>query len=588
MITAREIKDKYLHFFEEKGHVVIPSASLTPQNDSTTLFISAGMQPLVPYLLGEPHPLGKRLVDVQKVLRTDDIDSVGDTFHHTFFEMLGNWSLGDYFKKESINWSYEFLTKELNIDPKKLSVTVFAGDVDAPRDEETAEIWKSLGIIQERIYFLPKKDNWWGPAGLTGPCGPDTEIFYDTGKTPCSDVCRPGCSCGKYCEIWNNVFMEFNKTLEGKYIPLSQKNVDTGMGVERTTTVLNGLSDDYRTEIFWPLIEIIQKQTNKNYEDLSTSFMRIITDHLRAAVFLAGDGVIPGNNQQGYVMRRLLRRALRAGQQLDDQSVDKADLITQPIIEQIINYYQNDYPKLLEKKVEIIKIILDEQSKFTKTLIMGTKYFNKIATKNINGEDAFLLYESYGFPVEMTIEMAKEKGLTVDIDGYNFAKKKHQELSRTASAGTFKSGLADSSEAVTKLHTATHLLHAALRKILGSDVSQKGSNITSERLRFDFNYERSLTTEEVQKIEQTVNEIIQQNIPVTMEVMALEEAKKLGALHFFGEKYPEMVKVYSVGEFSRELCSGPHVQLTGVLGSFKIIKQEKIGANLLRIYAKIN
>ena len=587
----KELRNKYVSFFESKGHKHISSSSLIPENDPTVLFTTAGMHPLVPYLLGQPHPEGKRLVDWQKCIRTGDIDDVGDPAHLTFFEMLGNWSLGDYFKKEAISWSYEFLIKELGFKPEQLHVTVFEGDADAPRDEESAGYWEGLGIPKERIHFKPKEDNWWGPAGTTGPCGPDTEMFIDTGLPTCSDKCGPGCHCGKYIEIWNNVFMQYNKQEDGTFIPLSQKNVDTGMGIERTVAMLSGKKSVYETDIFKPIISKIEELSGAAYgsdEDTSRA-IRIIADHIRTATFIIGDerGISPSNVGAGYVLRRLIRRSVRFGKKLGINKAFLAD-IAQVVIDMMSQFY----PELIQNKQRIFDELSAEEAKFETTLQTGLNEFNKVAGKlaehnqtGISGKTAFKLYDTYGFPLELTLELAKEKNMTVDVDGFNEQYNKHKEESRTASKGTFKAGLADHAEETTNLHSATHLLHAALRKVLGDHVQQKGSNITQERLRFDFSHPQKVTPEQLKEVEDLVNEQIQKKMPITMEVMTLEEAKAQGALAFFTSKYGEKVKVYTMGDFSKEVCGGPHAQNTGDLGRFVIKKEEASSAGVRRIKA---
>ena len=587
-MTTQELKQKYLKFFEEKGHKIIPGASLIPENDPTVLFTTAGMHPLVPFLLGEKHPAGHRLVNVQKCIRTGDIEEVGDDVHLTFFEMLGNWSLGDpaapdgigagYWKKEAIEWSFEFLTskKWLGLDKNKLAVSCFTGDKNVPRDEESAKIWLSLGIPKERIIFLGREENWWGPAGKTGPCGPDTEMFYWSGTEPAPKKFNP--SDSQWVEIWNDVFMQYNKVSENKYEELKQKNVDTGMGVERTVAVLNNKKSVFEIEPLKSIIEEVKKLAN-SYNERSG---RIITDHLRAATFILGDekGIIPSNVEQGYVLRRLIRRAIRYGKQI---GINKP--FTHFIAQIVIKKMGKEYPEIVKNKDFIIEQLVQEEERFNKTLKKGLKQFEKIATKNISGHDAFILFSTYGFPLEMTVEMAKEKGLEVDIEGFEEEFKKHQELSRTATAGKFKSGLADHSKEVTKLHTATHLLLAALRRVLGNHVFQKGSNITAERLRLDFSHPEKLTQEQIKKVEDLVNEQIKKNLPVKCEEMSPEEAKKQGAIGVFDSKYGDRVKVYSIGDFSKEICSGPHVNSTGELGHFRIIKEESSSAGVRRIKA---
>ena len=587
----RELRYKYIDFFKSKGHKHISSASLIPENDPTVLFTTAGMHPLVPYLLGEPHPEGKRLVNWQKCIRTGDIDDVGDDSHLTFFEMLGNWSLGDYFKKEAINYSFEFLIKVLGFKIEQLHVTVFEGDEDAPRDEESASYWKELGIPEERIHFKPKKDNWWGPAGKTGPCGPDTEMFIDTGKEKCSPSCGPGCGCGKFFEIWNDVFMQYNKTEDGKFLPLKQKNVDTGMGIERTVAMLTGKKSVYDTESFIPIIKEIEKLSNKKYESdqETTKAMRIIADHIRAATFIIGDerGISPSNVGAGYVLRRLIRRSVRYGKKLGIQSPFMAK-IAKIVVDLISEFYK----ELKINEARIYEELTKEENKFEETLDKGMNELAKIIPKlkennvrSISGKLAFRLYDTYGFPLEFTKEIAKEHNFEVDEEGFNEAFNKHKELSQTVQKQTFKGGLADHSEKTTRLHTATHLLHRALKNILGDHVNQKGSNITPERLRFDFTHPSKIDDATLKKIEDMVNEQIQKGLEVTMEIMSLEEAKKIGATALFTDKYDQQVKVYKIGDFSIEVCGGPHVKNTKELGHFKIIKEESSSAGVRRIKA---
>ena len=585
MINSDKLKTLYLEFFQKKGHEFIPNASLIPENDPTALFTSAGMHPLVPYLMGQPHPSGRRLVNVQKCLRTSDIDEVGDSFHLSFFEMLGNWSLGDYFKEESIRWSYEFLTgKEwLNIDDGKLFVSVFAGDEKAPRDTESARIWEECGIPKDRIFYLPRKDNWWGPIGSTGPCGPDTEIFYDTDKEPCGSECKPGCSCGKYNEIWNNVFMEYNRTPDGEYELLEQKNVDTGMGVERTVAVLQGKDNVYEIEKFVPLVNGIKELAGiEGISENQVRSVRIICDHSRAATFLLAEGIVPLNVEQGYVLRRVIRGAIRHGRLLgiEDEFLSELSRIT-------IETYVEDYPHLKSNEDFIVTELEKEYKKFNNTLARGLNRFNRIARnkKKIDGKDAFLLYQSFGFPIEITKELGKENSIFVDVDGFYDEFEKHQKVSRAGADKRFGSGLADTSEASVRLHTATHLLNEALRRVLGKDVVQKGSNITQKRLRFDFNFDRKLTDQEIKDVEEIVNGKINEALPVKRIETTLEEAIKMGSQAVFEGKYEEKVSVYSIGDFSVELCSGPHVKNTGQLGRFKIIKEEGISAGVRRIRA---
>lgn len=580
-MKVSDLKKKYFEFFEEKQHKLISSASLIPEHDPTVLFTTAGMHPLVPYIMGEPHTSGKRLVNAQKCIRTGDIDEVGDATHLTFFEMLGNWSLGDYWKKEAISWSFEFLTskKWLGLDKNKLSVTVFAGDKDAPRDEESAEIWKSLGIPEERIFYLPKKDNWWGPAGSTGPCGPDTEMFYDTGKEKCGKGCKPGCSCGKYFEVWNDVFMQYNKTKDGKYVPLKQKNVDTGMGVERTATMLQKKKTVYDAEMFAPIIEKI----NSNSKTENERSARIIADHIKAAAFILAEKAAPSNLDQGYILRRLIRRSIRHFRIL---GIGK-DNFSSDIAKVVIDMYGGDYPELKQNKNFILHELEEEEERFKKTLEKGLLEFNKIIKreKKITGKGAFILFSSYGFPLEMTEELAREENLKIDKKEFEEEFRRHRELSRKGAEKRFRGGLADSSEESKRLHTATHLLNEALRKVISKDIVQKGSNITTERLRFDFNFERKLTEGEIKKVEDLVNQKIKEAIPVKRGEMSLEEAKKRHAQGVFKHKYTDRVSVYSVGDFSVEICGGPHVENTKELGKFKITKEESSAAGIRRIKA---
>ncbi|PIR40063.1 MAG: alanine--tRNA ligase [Candidatus Zambryskibacteria bacterium CG10_big_fil_rev_8_21_14_0_10_34_34] len=595
-MTSGEIRKKYLEFFESKGHRVIPSASLIPENDPSVLFTTAGMHPLVPYLLGEKHPSGNRLVDVQKCIRTGDIEEVGDANHHTFFEMLGNWSLGDYFKKEAIEYSFEFLTSKewLGLDKNRLSVSVFEGDSDAPFDDEAFEKWKSLGISEKRIAKLPKKNNWWGPAGEIGPCGPDTEMFYwigDPEKTPESfNDDNP-----EWLEIWNDVFMQYNKTAEGNFVPLTQKNVDTGMGLERTLAVMNSLDDNYKTDLFCPIIEKIENLSTKKYDGENIKAMRIIADHLKATTFILGDekGIAPGNTGQGYVLRRLIRRAIRYGKQISLKS------FTKQISEVVVTMYKDVYPELSKNKDFIFNNLNQEEEKFEKTLENGLKEFEK-------GTNPFVLFTSYGFPFELTKELAKEKGIEIDENKFNEELKKHQDLSRTSSAGMFKGGLSDAGEETKKLHTATHLLRQALEIVLGESIRQKGSNINSERLRFDFGFSRKMADEEKQKVETLVNQKISENLPVNKVIMKKEEAEKTGAVHAFGDKYGDEVSIYYIGKsldkaWSKEFCGGPHAENTGDLASiegpeenprdkerkriFKITKEEAVSLGVRRIKA---
>ena len=591
VMTANELRDKFINFFVSKGHKQISGSSVIPENDPTVLFTTAGMQPLVPYILGQEHPSGKRLTDYQKCIRTVDIDSVGDPHHLTCFEMLGNWSLGDYFKKEMIPWSYEFLTKELGISPDRLSVTVFAGDDKVPQDEESAALWRSLGIPEDRIYFLPREDNWWGPAGETGPCGPDSEMFIDTGRPKCGKDCRPGCKCGKYFEVWNDVFMSYNKTRSGIYEEMKRKCIDTGMGIERTVAVLQGKKSVYETEIMQPLLKKIESLCGCRYgQDEQTDIsMRIIADHVRSSCFILGDqkGCVPSNIGQGYILRRLIRRAVRHGKKLNIEASFLAE-----VAKVVVDMYSVAYPEMKINSEKIYSELTAEEEKFSKTIEKGEKQFEKICyfleksgIKEISGDTAFKLYDTYGFPLELTQELASERNMTVDKDGYERRFRQHQDLSRTAEAGQNKSGLADHTEETTALHTATHLLHAALRKVLGDHVSQKGSNITSERLRFDFSHPDKMTEDQIKKVENLVNSVIERNLPVNVQTMTLDEAKKSGALAFFSSKYGEEVTVYSIGDFSKEVCAGPHVKNTGSMGHFRILKEESSSAGVRRIKA---
>jgi len=649
-LTANELRALFLQFFQEKGHKVIPSASVIPENDPTVLFTTAGMHPLVPYLLGQKHPAGTRLTDVQKCIRTGDIDDVGDMSHLTFFEMLGNWSLGDYFKKEMIPWSWEFLTSEkwLGIDPAKLAFTVFEGDEDCPRDEEAANLWRSCGVKDDHLFYLPKEHNWWGPAGVTGPCGPDTEMFIIV-KEPCGPNCSPACKCGAYLEIWNDVFMQYNKQQDGTFIPLSQKNVDTGMGLERTICVLTGKKSVYETDIFARILGKIEELSGKSYnpDDENTKAFRIIADHMRTSTFILGDprGVSPSNVDQGYILRRLIRRAVRYG-----MGLGLGAGFTCEIAKVIIDQYSDVYPELKENSAFVLEQLKLEEERFARTLKQGEKEFDKIYnnvcnTKNLldsilanadpvacaqenaktkklrpspdmlpiieaanngdpaalkaaiearlatlstlDGRSAFKLYDTYGFPIEMTMELAAEKGLKVDEEDFAQRFKQHQETSHAGAEQRFKGGLADASEQTACLHTATHLLQAALRKVLGDEVHQKGSNITAERLRFDFTFGRKMTAEEIAEVQKLVNEAIEAKAPVTMEEMTVAEAKAQGAMGLFESKYGEKVKVYTMGQFSKEICGGPHASNTGDLVSFKIQKEESSSAGVRRIKATI-
>lgn len=580
-MKAIEIRNKYLDFFVKHGHKVIPSASLIPENDPSVLFTTAGMQPLVPYLLGEPHPEGKRITDYQKCLRTNDIDEVGDNRHLTFFEMLGNWSLGDYFKEESIKMSFEFLTKELGIPKEKLSVTVFAGDDDCPRDTLSAECWKNAGIEESKIYYYGKDDNWW-IAGEEGPCGPDTEMFYDTGKPACSKDCQPSCDCGKYVEIWNNVFMEYYKDKNG-YRKLAKQNVDTGLGLERMTMLLEGKETPFDTELFKPVMDKLKELQRI---DIIES-RRIVAEHLRSSMMIIADGGRPSNLDRGYILRRLIRRMIR---HMNKLQIDLTEIST--LIDLNINNLKEMYPEL-EKNKEIIKnVILEEKNKFVKTLDKGEKEFikemNRIISKNenvITGEIVFKLYDTYGFPPEVTKDLAAENNMTIDMKKFEELFKVHQEKSRAGAEHKFKGGLATTGEMETKYHTATHLLNAALKQVLGSHVHQRGSNITAERMRFDFSHDSKLTPEEKRKIEDLVNEWIKQAIPVERMEMEKEKAIAIGAEAMFADKYGDIVTVYKIGDVSTEICGGPHVKNTKELGHFKIKKEESSSSGVRRIKA---
>ncbi len=578
------LKDEFIKYFVSKGHVQIPSAPLIPENDPSVLFNTAGMQPLIPYLMGKEHPLGKRLCDYQKCVRLTDLDSIGDKTHHTFFEMLGNWSLGDYFKEESIAYSFEFLTKVLKLPVNKLAVTVFKGDGDIPKDVVSESVWKSLGIPSERIAYLGVEDNFW-IAGDTGPCGGDTEIFYFRSDDEVPKVFDP--KDERWVEIWNNVFMEFNKDSEGKITELPQKNVDTGMGLERVVAVLEGKTDNYETSIWKEIIEVIEKISGKAYKGNEES-MRIIADHVRTAVFISADyaGIKPSNTDQGYILRRLIRRAIRHAKKLDIDT--NSDFLEQIALE-VIKKYENYYDEIKNNKDIVLEVLRNENIKFNRTLSKGLKEFEKLV-KHIDGnmidkDNAFKLYDTYGFPIELTEELAREKGLMVDTLGFKEKFKAHQELSRTASAGKFKGGLASTGEKETKYHTATHLLNAALKRVVGRDVHQKGSNITEERMRFDFSCDHKLTDQEKRKVEDLVNEWILDDLEVNVETLPKKEAIESGAEAMFIDKYGDIVTVYTIGDVSREVCGGPHVKTTGELGHFKIIKEEASSAGVRRIKA---
>ena len=592
--TSESLRTLYLKFFESKGHKIIPSASLIPEIDPTVLFTTAGMHPLVPYLLGEKHPAGNRLCDVQKCVRTGDIDEVGDSSHCTFFEMLGNWSLGDYFKNEMIPWSFEFLTSPeyLGIPVEDIAVTCFAGDDDCSKDGESAALWEKCGILPRNIYFLPKSGNWWGPAGTTGPCGPDTEMHIirnhkEADKLGAYDF--DNAPAGTFLEVWNDVFMQYNKNAEGKYEPLKQKNVDTGMGLERTLCILNGKASVYETDIFENAIAEIERLTGCRYgesEEVTKAF-RVVLDHVRTATFMLGDtkGIVPSNTDQGYILRRIIRRAVRFG-----RNIGLPQGALNNVSKTIIAKYADVYPELAVNSARVYEELEKEENKFSKTLQQGLREFEKAtaciaAGGVIDGVTAFHLYDTYGFPVEITCEMAREKGLNVDVGGYEAAYAEHQEKSRAGSEAKFACGLADHKEETTRLHTATHLLHAALKKVCSPDIQQKGSNITEERLRFDFNFSRKLTPEEVAEVENLVNAQIKADVPVVMREMSLEQAREEGFTGLFESKYGETVKTYSIGGFSKEICGGPHASRTGELGTFKIAKQENVSAGVKRIKA---
>ncbi len=592
-MTGNELRKKYIDFFVSRNHKEISGQSLIPENDPTVLFTTAGMHPLVPYLQGQPHPAGKRLTNYQKCIRTGDIEAVGDPSHLTFFEMLGNWSLGDYFKEEAITMSWEFLTSPdyLGLDKDRLSVTVFAGDDDVPRDDEAAGIWRGLGVPEDRIYFLPREDNWWGPAGKTGPCGPDSEMFYDTGKEACGPDCKPGCHCGKYFEIWNDVFMQYNKTEDGSYVPLDAPCVDTGMGIERTATMLQGKRSVYQTEMFGSIIAKIEELTGKTYgedEEIDMS-IRIISDHCKTSTMIIGDpkGAKPSNLGQGYILRRLIRRAVRHGRKL---GLDKPFLSA--VSEVVIDMYKDVYTELVDNRDLILSELELEEKQFGTTLKKGEHEFEKLLPnlmknprKEIPGRLAFKLYDTFGFPLELTEELAGEHGMTVDRDGFEAAFKKHQEASKKGADKTFKGGLADHSEMTTRYHTATHMLHEALKRVLGDHVEQKGSNITESRLRFDFSHPEKMTPEEIKAVEDMVNAEIARNQAVTMRTMTVEEARELGARALFSSKYGEQVKVYFIGDYSVEVCGGPHIENTSEMGTFKIQKEQSSSRGVRRIRA---
>jgi alanyl-tRNA synthetase len=582
-MNALEIRNNFIKYFEENNHKVILGASVVPENDPSVLFTTAGMHPLVTYLLGELHPLGRRLVDYQKCIRTDDIEEVGDETHVTFFEMLGNWSLGDYFKEAAIKMSYDFLVNYLRLDQERLSVSVFGGDEDAPRDIEAAEVWKGLGIKVENIYYYGKKHNWWGPAGLTGPCGPDTEIFYDTLKEKCCDDCGPSCDCGKYWEIWNNVFMEYNKNSDGTFTQLKQKNVDTGLGLERVTALMENKENIYETELFSGIMEKIYSLSSKT----DTLSSRIIADHIRSSCFIITDGVFPGNVDQGYILRRLIRRAIRHMRKV---GINPENIIV--LAEAVIDSLKYMYNELENSRQIILSTLEAEKNRFMMTLERGEVRFlkafeecRKDGKTVLEGNIVFNLYDTYGFPPEITKELAEENGVSIDLNGYNQLFKRHQELSRQGASQKFKGGLADNTLETTALHTATHLLHKALQLVLGEHAKQKGSNITKERLRFDFVHNKKLTFEELKKVEEIVNNVICEGLQISCQEMTYDKAKEAGAEGLFTNKYGDIVKVYSIGDFSKEICGGPHVENTSQLGYFKIIKEESAASGIRRIKA---
>lgn len=589
-LNSEQLRKLYLDFYNSKAHAVIESASLIPENDPTVLFTTAGMHPLVPYLLGEKHPAGKRLTDVQVCVRTGDIESVGDASHCTFFEMLGSWSLGDYFKRDAIAWSYELLLEKLEFDKDRFAVTVFAGDENCPRDDESAKRWEELGIPKDKIFYLDKKHNWWGPAGMTGPCGPDTEMFIDTGKPKCSENCSPACDCGKYMEIGNDVFMQYFKNADGSFEPLKNKNVDQGMGLERMLCILNGYKSVFETDLFSFAIEKLEQLSGKRYgeDDDVTKAMRIIADHTRTSTFLLGDrnGVSPSNVDQGYVLRRLIRRAMRYCRAI---GVDDGALAE--LARLYVDKYKNAYPYIKENEERIVLELNAERDKFAKTIEQGLKEFDKVLSHLpqgmtvFPGKTAFRLYDTFGFPIEMTEELAKEKGFVLDTEGYKKAFADHQALSKAGAEQKFKGGLADNGVQTARLHSATHLLNAALKTVLNDNsIQQKGSNITAERLRFDFNFPRPLTKEELERVEQLVNGEIAKDVPVKLEEMTVEQAKEAGAIGVFSSKYGEVVKVYTIG-FSKEICGGPHAATTGELGKFRIVKEQSSSAGVRRIKA---
>ena len=587
-LTTHELKRLWLEFWTSKGYKTIPSASVVPENDATVLFTTAGMHPLVPYLLGEKHPMGDKLCDYQACIRTNDIDDVGDPSHCTFFEMLGNWTLGECNKREMIKNSFAFLTEKLGIPKDRLAVSVYAGDENAPRDTEAHDAWVEAGLDDTQVFYLPKENNWWALGGGTGPCGPDTEMFFDTGKPKCCDTCSPACDCGKYLEIWNDVFMQYYVKEAGQPVEkLARPNIDTGMGLERTVCVLNGVESVYDTGIFKDVIDYLSKFANAPYveENIKKSY-RVICDHIRASVFILSSGIKPAPVGQGYVLRRLIRRSVNHARKI---AIEKQQILE--VAKIYVNEYQEYYPEIKEKQDLILKELDEEIEKFSKTIQLGQKEFEKVAfyskDKTINGKTAFRLYDTFGFPLELTIEMAKEIGYNVDEEGYHKAFLEHQEKSRTAAAGTFKGGLSDTSDNTARLHTATHLLLAGLQTLFDENIVQKGSNITPERLRFDFNFPRKMLPEELKQLEDFVNDAIKKEIDVTCEEMTLDQARASGAKGIFANKYGDKVKVYTIGNVSKEICGGPHANNTRELKSFKIIKEESSSSGVRRIKAVI-
>lgn len=581
-ISTDDIRQAYLDFFQSKSHTVIPGARLVPENDPTVLFTTAGMHPLVPYLIGEKHPGGKRICDVQRCVRTQDIDEVGDVSHLTMFEMLGNWSLGDYFKEEAINMSYEFLTGVLGIDKNMLSVTCFEGDNDAPKDTEAAGYWMNAGMPEDRIGFLPKKDNWWGPAGLTGPCGPDTEMFYWIGEGEPHG--NPEVNDHEWLEIWNDVFMQYNKTESGQFEPLAQQNVDTGMGLERVALVMQGVNNVYETDRMKPIMDRVQRLATQS----DVRHERIVTDHIKAATFIIADGVKPGNVDQAYVLRKIIRRAIRSAKQL---GIDASSNFCAQISDEVVAQYGHIYGHIKDQEKMIADTLAQEEEQFGKTLLAGTKQLEKVMADTdgsiIAGTDAFHLYDTYGFPLELTREIVSEQGFTINEKDYDTAFKAHQDLSRKGAEQKFAGGLADHSDETTKLHTATHLLNAALRIVLGNHVFQKGSNITAERLRFDFSHSEKMTDEQKKEVEDIVNKAIDADYPISYHLTTPDKAMDEGAIGVFGEKYGDEVKVYSMGDFSKEVCGGPHVARTGMIGHFTLKKEESSSSGVRRIKGTI-